>query len=71
MRGREWTDLLELHELPDGPVADGEVGEELEGLRDDQLAGAPVLQVRDHLARWAGEQVIRLAVRGGRQYESR
>ena len=47
--GQETLHLLQLDELPDGPVAHTEVGEQLQGLADDQLAGPPVLQVGDHL----------------------
>ena len=47
--GREIPDLLQLDEFPDSAVAHTEVGEQLQGLADDQLAGTPVLQVGDHL----------------------
>ena len=44
--GEQEGHLLELDQLAHGAVAHGEVGEELQGLGDDRLVGAPVLQVR-------------------------
>ena len=44
---QEEPDLLELDELPDSAVAHAEVGEELQGLGNDLLGGAPVFQVGD------------------------
>ena len=41
--------LLQLDELPDSPVANTEITEKLESLADDELAGAPVLEVGDDL----------------------
>ena len=39
--------LLQLDQLPHGAVAHAQVGQQLEGLGDDRLGAAPVLQVGD------------------------
>ena len=39
--------LLQLDQLADGAVAHAQVGQQLEGLGDDGLGAAPVLQVGD------------------------
>jgi hypothetical protein len=51
MRGRvirqQEADFLQLDQLADGAVADAEVRQQLQRLRDDLFRVSPVLQVRD------------------------
>ena len=50
-------DGFELDELPDGGIADGEIVEELQRLRDDRLRRAPELQVGDDFLDYHGEDL--------------
>ena len=49
--GQQEADLVQLDQLPDGAVANAQLGQELQRLGDDLLGATPVLEVGDSVKR--------------------
>ena len=49
--GQQEADLVQLDQLPDGAVANAQLGQKLQRLGDDLLGAAPVLEVGDSVKR--------------------